>query len=80
MHTMHKMLGIAAGLSALAFAGCATTQYRQGMTFFITSVGTGKGSDLGGIEGADRHCESLASIECYVTHDITTARPASSRQ
>jgi hypothetical protein len=31
-----------------------------GMTFFITSVGTGKGADLGGLEGADRHCQSLA--------------------
>ena len=29
-------------------------------TFFITSVGPGKGADLGGIEGADRHCQSLA--------------------
>src|SRR5215216_1042243 len=31
------------------------------MTFFITSVGPGKGADLGGLEGADRHCQSLAS-------------------
>jgi len=30
------------------------------MTFFITSAGPGKGGDLGGIEGADRHCQSLA--------------------
>jgi hypothetical protein len=30
------------------------------MTFFITSVGLGKGADLGGIEGADRHCQALA--------------------
>jgi hypothetical protein len=30
------------------------------MTFFITSNGPGKGGDLGGIEGADRHCQSLA--------------------
>jgi hypothetical protein len=30
------------------------------MTFFITSVGTGKGADLGGLEGADQHCQSLA--------------------
>ncbi|HEX2134694.1 MAG TPA: hypothetical protein VHG30_02150 [Microvirga sp.] len=30
------------------------------MTFFVTSVGTGKGADLGGLEGADRHCQSLA--------------------
>jgi hypothetical protein len=30
------------------------------MTFFITSVGSGKGADLGGLEGADRHCRMLA--------------------
>jgi hypothetical protein len=30
------------------------------MTFFVTSVGAGKGADLGGLEGADRHCQSLA--------------------
>ncbi len=30
------------------------------MTFFVTSTGTGKGADLGGLEGADRHCQTLA--------------------
>jgi hypothetical protein len=29
-------------------------------TFFITSVGSGKGGDLGGLAGADRHCQMLA--------------------
>jgi len=28
--------------------------------FFVTSVGTGKGGNLGGLEGADRHCKMLA--------------------
>src|SRR5262245_52717518 len=30
------------------------------MTFFVTSVGPGKGADLGGLEGGDRHCQELA--------------------
>ena len=30
------------------------------MTFFVTSTGPGKGADLGGLEGADRTCQSLA--------------------
>ena len=30
------------------------------MTFFITSVGSGNGAALGGVEGADRHCQDLA--------------------
>lgn len=31
------------------------------MSFFVTSVGSGKGGDLGGLDGADAHCASLAS-------------------
>ena len=30
------------------------------MTFFVTGAGPGKGADLGGLEGADRHCQMLA--------------------
>jgi hypothetical protein len=30
------------------------------MTFFVTSVGLGKGADLGGLDGADRQCQTLA--------------------
>jgi len=32
----------------------------QPMGFFITSVGPGNGADLGGLAGADKHCQSLA--------------------
>jgi hypothetical protein len=31
------------------------------MSFFITSVGSGKGADLGGLAGADAHCQKLAA-------------------
>lgn len=42
-------------------AGCAGIPPGPAdMTFFLTSVGPGKGGDLGGLEGADRHCQSLA--------------------
>jgi hypothetical protein len=30
------------------------------MSFFVTSVGKGKGADLGGLAGADAHCQALA--------------------
>jgi hypothetical protein len=30
------------------------------MTFFVVSAGPGKGADLGGLEGADRQCQTLA--------------------
>lgn len=33
----------------------------QPMGFFVTSVGLGKGANLGGIEGADAHCQALAA-------------------
>ena len=31
------------------------------MTFFVTSTGKGNGADLGGLEGADAHCNALAA-------------------
>lgn len=31
------------------------------MTFFVTSVGVGNGANLGGLAGADRHCQTLAN-------------------
>jgi hypothetical protein len=33
------------------------------MTFFVTSRGLGKGGDLGGLAGADAHCQALATAE-----------------
>ena len=48
----------AAGLLALA-AGAAEAQTSE-MTFFVTSAGSGKGADLGGLEGADAICQRLA--------------------
>ena len=35
-------------------------QKPAGMGFFISSAGSGKGADFGGIEGADKHCQQLA--------------------
>lgn len=31
------------------------------MGFFITSIGPGNGADLGGLAGADAHCQTLAA-------------------
>ena len=61
---MQRTMLVMTGLSALF--GCATGESQQGgsggpMSFYITSVGPGKGGDLGGLEGADRHCQSLAA-------------------
>ena len=44
-----------------AFAQTEQTEEEQPpMSFFVTSVGTGNGADLGGLEGADQHCQALA--------------------
>ena len=53
-------------LMSLAAAGllaaCASMSGGAGgMSFFVTSVGPGKGADLGGLAGADKHCQALAS-------------------
>ena len=57
----NRNIGVAASIAmlALGFAGSAQAQ-EPGMSFFITSAGSGKGADLGGLAGADRHCQSLA--------------------
>lgn len=36
---------------------------RSVMSFFVTSVGSGNGGDLGGLAGADAHCQALAQAE-----------------
>jgi hypothetical protein len=52
-------LAIATAAALLALSGATVAQENK-MTFFVTSVGSGKGGDLGGIEGADAHCQKLA--------------------
>lgn len=49
-------------VAALATAGTVLVhaQASPQMSFFITSVGSGKGADLGGLAGADAHCQALA--------------------
>lgn len=52
-------------LAAVALTGLGLTapvQAQQAsVSFFVTSVGKGNGADLGGIAGADAHCQALAS-------------------
>ena len=47
------------GAAALSVSMMAGAQEAK-MGFFVTSVGLGNGADLGGLEGADAHCKSLA--------------------
>jgi hypothetical protein len=49
-----------AGAAVAAIGLINGAQSQNAMTFFVTSAGPGKGADLGGLEGADRHCQTLA--------------------
>lgn len=58
----------ALGVSTLLLVGSATSSQAQqtppqfpNMTFFITSVGGPQGANFGGLEGADRHCQTLGA-------------------
>jgi hypothetical protein len=57
----------AAGALMAAAISATSSQAQQAppqfpeMTFFITSVGGPQGANFGGLEGADRHCQTLAT-------------------
>jgi hypothetical protein len=45
---------------SVAFAAPAAAQ-GQSMSFFVSSTGSGQGGNLGGLDGADKHCQALAA-------------------
>jgi hypothetical protein len=58
---MKHALGLAFAASlALATPFGAANAQQNNTTFFVSSTGSGKGADFGGLDGADRHCASLA--------------------
>jgi hypothetical protein len=76
-------LAAAAGVLALGIGAGAQAQQSE-MTFFITSAGPGNGADLGGLEGADQHCQQLAEAagagdrtwRAYLSTQATDGEPA----
>jgi hypothetical protein len=57
-------VSVLAATAFVALGAVATAQQAQqapNMTFFVTSAGPGKGGDLGGLAGADAHCQQLAT-------------------
>jgi hypothetical protein len=59
---MRKLRVLASAAAAVALlASCASTPSTGPMSFFITSAGSGKGADLGGLAGADATCQRLAA-------------------
>jgi hypothetical protein len=78
-------LGLASAAALFASLAIQPVQAQSAdMTFFVTSVGPGKGADLGGLEGADKHCETLAiaagagakTWHAYLSTQATEAKPA----
>ena len=60
-----KFFALVASVAAVSFGSTASLAQQPppqspNMTFFITSSGPSKGADLGGLEGADRQCQTLA--------------------
>jgi hypothetical protein len=60
---MSKRFGLVAvfTLTASVLPAQQQKQPQQPMSFFITSSGSGKGADLGGVAGADRICQDRAA-------------------
>lgn len=79
---MSKLIAFLAGV--LILVGGTVAQQDQPMSFFITSVGPGNGADLGGLAGADRHCQTLAEAvgagdrewRAYLSTVATDTEPA----
>lgn len=73
--------------AAVLAAGCAQTPAGGPggpFSFFVTSSNPGKGADFGGLEGADRHCQALATSagaggntwRAYLSASATATTPA----
>ena len=57
-------------LMTIGILACAIPAFSQTadpkMSFFITSAGSGNGADLGGLKGADAHCQMLEIGRAHV--------------
>ena len=71
---MRTAIVLTATLVSCGFGLSASAQQAD-MTFFITSAGSGKGGDLGGLAGADAHCQALAQAAGAGTGDNTMPTP-----
>ncbi|MBI4519995.1 MAG: hypothetical protein HY701_04110 [Gemmatimonadetes bacterium] len=57
----NRMLVALAVKTISAVGSYVVSAQNQPMSFFITSVGMGAGANLGGLAGADKHCQTLAA-------------------
>jgi hypothetical protein len=59
-NTLRTSILASAALMSLAWSAGAQAQ-QPTVSFFVTSAGSGKGADLGGLAGADTRCQQLAT-------------------
>jgi hypothetical protein len=75
-------LALSASMSLGAGVGAQAQQ--ANMSFFGTRAGSGKGADLGGLQGADQHCQQLAQAagagnrtwHAYLSTQASDGQPA----
>jgi hypothetical protein len=60
MNSTMRISAFALAASVVVGISASAPAQQANMTFFVTSAGSGKGADLGGLAGADRICQSLA--------------------
>ncbi|MCE9657024.1 MAG: hypothetical protein K8R60_00565 [Burkholderiales bacterium] len=60
---------LAAVAATTVLVACGSMGSKNDMTFFVTSAGSGKGADLGGLAGADAICTKLAVAAGSTGHD-----------
>jgi hypothetical protein len=78
------LVSAAALFASLAVQPAQAQAQSANTTFFVTSAGPGKGADLGGLDGADKHCQTLAASvgagaktwHAYLSAQATEAKPA----
>jgi hypothetical protein len=63
------LLAAAAATTVLAACGMMGGSSKSDMTFFVSSTGSGKGADLGGLAGADQLCTNLANAAGASGHE-----------
>jgi hypothetical protein len=64
-----RKTGYLLAATAAILLGAVSAQAQQAdMTFFVTSVGLGNGANLGGLAGADKHCQDLAGAAGAGSH------------
>ena len=61
MHRTFRWSLLACSAAALLTACGSMPGGKTGLSFFVTSTSPGKGGDLGGLAGADKHCQALAT-------------------